>query len=332
MPKVTLPTLGNPENSSFVTDLNGVLDTLADEFDKVVYRDGTYNFTDDLDMNSNRIFNLVAPLTATEPLRLGDAATLTTGTPGTNGTNGTNAVNPNISYVITTLDPGSTNTLVVTGTYPNLTYTFGIARGTAGSSGALGDGVYTDITVSGVGTVLTVTAGAITFAKLQSLAGAGVIGATAAGVSSLLSFGTVKTQLALVKGDVGLGNVDNTSDANKPVSTATAASITSSVAAARLLPITTAAGAFSVETSDSEESYNYTGSGHTCTVANTLGVGALVTVYNNGSGNLAITGSGVTITNLVAGNTTAFSIPPLSVVTLHKLSSGVVMASPSRTV
>ena len=31
----------------------------------------------------------------------------------------------------------------------------------------------------------------------------------------------LKTTLALVKGDVGLGNVDNTSDANKPVSTAT---------------------------------------------------------------------------------------------------------------
>lgn len=32
--------------------------------------------------------------------------------------------------------------------------------------------------------------------------------------------GQLKTDLALVKGDVGLGNVDNTSDANKPVSTA----------------------------------------------------------------------------------------------------------------
>jgi len=31
---------------------------------------------------------------------------------------------------------------------------------------------------------------------------------------------TLKSDLALVKGDVGLGNVDNTSDANKPVSTA----------------------------------------------------------------------------------------------------------------
>ena len=34
---------------------------------------------------------------------------------------------------------------------------------------------------------------------------------------------TVKTDLALVKGDVALGNVDNTSDVNKPVSTAQAA-------------------------------------------------------------------------------------------------------------
>lgn len=35
-----------------------------------------------------------------------------------------------------------------------------------------------------------------------------------------VTFGAFKTSLALVKGDVGLGNVDNTSDANKPVSIA----------------------------------------------------------------------------------------------------------------
>jgi hypothetical protein len=38
-----------------------------------------------------------------------------------------------------------------------------------------------------------------------------------------VTFGAFKTSLALVKGDVGLGNVDNTSDVNKPVSTAQAA-------------------------------------------------------------------------------------------------------------
>jgi microcystin-dependent protein len=35
------------------------------------------------------------------------------------------------------------------------------------------------------------------------------------------SYAALKTALGLVKGDVGLGNVDNTSDANKPISTAT---------------------------------------------------------------------------------------------------------------
>lgn len=47
--------------------------------------------------------------------------------------------------------------------------------------------------------------------------------ATAYGLSLLgaASAAATKTLLALVKGDVGLGNVDNTSDANKPVSTAT---------------------------------------------------------------------------------------------------------------
>ncbi len=35
------------------------------------------------------------------------------------------------------------------------------------------------------------------------------------------TYAAFKTLLSLVKGDVGLGNVDNTSDANKPVSTAT---------------------------------------------------------------------------------------------------------------
>lgn len=42
-----------------------------------------------------------------------------------------------------------------------------------------------------------------------------------AAVPTAASAAAVKTALTLVKGDVGLGNVDNTSDANKPVSTAT---------------------------------------------------------------------------------------------------------------
>ena len=49
-----------------------------------------------------------------------------------------------------------------------------------------------------------------------------ILNATAAGRSMLTAANAAaqKTLLSLVKGDVGLGNVDNTSDANKPVSTA----------------------------------------------------------------------------------------------------------------
>jgi hypothetical protein len=45
----------------------------------------------------------------------------------------------------------------------------------------------------------------------------------------------VKTDLVLVKGDVGLGNVDNTSDANKPISTATQTALDAKAAKHRVV-------------------------------------------------------------------------------------------------
>src|SRR5689334_11453658 len=45
------------------------------------------------------------------------------------------------------------------------------------------------------------------------------------GVLEMASGATLKAALTLVKGDVGLGNVDNVSDANKPVSTAQQAAL-----------------------------------------------------------------------------------------------------------
>lgn len=42
-----------------------------------------------------------------------------------------------------------------------------------------------------------------------------------AGLKGIITSSALKTALTLVNGDVGLGNVDNTSDANKPISTAT---------------------------------------------------------------------------------------------------------------
>jgi hypothetical protein len=57
-----------------------------------------------------------------------------------------------------------------------------------------------------------------TIAGLSSATGNVIQGV--AGVWAAQTPAQVKTSLILVKGDVGLGNVDNTSDANKPVSTA----------------------------------------------------------------------------------------------------------------
>jgi hypothetical protein len=94
------------------------------------------------------------------------------------------------------------------------------------------DGDKVDITVSAGGTSWVVKAaaiitakiagGAVTLAKMAGMASSGVLGQTSAlgGTPSILSFAALKTAMAFVKGDVGLGSVDNTADADKPVSTA----------------------------------------------------------------------------------------------------------------
>src|SRR6476469_9714589 len=74
--KVTIPPLGNPLNSSFTTLLNNDLDQLGDEFDNVVYRDGSQSMTGDINMNSKRIYNLPQPILDHEPVRVTDVMSL----------------------------------------------------------------------------------------------------------------------------------------------------------------------------------------------------------------------------------------------------------------
>ena len=64
-----------------------------------------------------------------------------------------------------------------------------------------------------------------------------------AGVVSALTAGQFKTALSLVKGDVGLGSVDNTSDANKPVSTATQTALDAKATVVPYEPGTVSGGA-----------------------------------------------------------------------------------------
>ena len=65
---------------------------------------------------------------------------------------------------------------------------------------------------------------------------AGVVASDGAGLIKK-TYTALKTALSLTKSDVGLGNVDNTSDANKPISTATAAALAGKQASGTYAPL-----------------------------------------------------------------------------------------------
>ncbi len=85
-------------------------------------------------------------------------------------------------------------------------------------SGGLADGDKGDITVSGGATVWTIDNDVVTYAKMQNVSTNNrILGRLTAGAGDTeeLTASDVKTILSLTKSDVGLGNVDNTSDATK---------------------------------------------------------------------------------------------------------------------
>jgi hypothetical protein len=76
-----------------------------------------------------------------------------------------------------------------------------------------------DVTGSGA---LTIAAKAVTLAKMDDMTTASLLYRKTAGSGApeVNTLATLKTDLTLVKADVGLSNVDNTTDSEKPVSTA----------------------------------------------------------------------------------------------------------------
>lgn len=72
--KVQVDTITNVVNSSGLAKVNGNFSELADEFDKVLYKDGSVAVTGNIDMNGKRLINLPVPSTAGEPILQGQLA------------------------------------------------------------------------------------------------------------------------------------------------------------------------------------------------------------------------------------------------------------------
>lgn len=66
--KVTVDDIANVDSSSGVPTINENFDRVADEFDNVLYRDGSLAVTGDIDMDSNRILNLPDSISQSEPV------------------------------------------------------------------------------------------------------------------------------------------------------------------------------------------------------------------------------------------------------------------------
>lgn len=105
-----------------------------------------------------------------------------------------------------TAAPGTSTTQIATTAFVSAAVT----------GGSVADGDKGDITVSGSGSVWTIDDGAVTLEKLAELANARFLGRVTAGTGTVEALTATQMRTALA-----INNVDNTSDANKPISTAT---------------------------------------------------------------------------------------------------------------
>jgi hypothetical protein len=133
-----------------------------------------------------------------------------------------------------------------------------------------------------------------------------------AGLVGAIAGADLKTAMVFVKGDVGLGNVDNTTDASKPVSTATQTALDLKV---NLIPnIQTVASASTVTPTFLNDQVNITALAAACQLANPTGTaqdawGIVVRIKDNGTARALTYGSqyravGITLpTTTVLGKT-----------------------------
>jgi len=150
---------------------------------------------------------------------------------GANGSNGTNG--RGVTSVVRTSGTGAAGTTdTYTITYSDsTTSTFTVTNGANGAIGTAATITVGTVTGLSAGSTPTVTnagsssAAVFNFGIPAGVTGSsGVIGVTSpitnSGTSTSATIGIDQTLLSLTKSQVGLANVDNTSDTNKPVSTA----------------------------------------------------------------------------------------------------------------
>jgi hypothetical protein len=236
MAKIVLNNLNNLNNQHSATNtINNNNDAIETAFLNTLSRDGTTpnEMLADLDMNSNRILNLPAPVGDTEPVRKIDLETVSGGsgavvlddlsdviltTPANNDTllfNGTNWVNHpegggggdnTAEYLVKTADATLTSERVVTDT-SSVTGT-GLPLRQAKASRAALTG---DVTASANSNATTIANDAVTFAKMQNVATDSLLGRDTAGTgdvenitlnSTLAMSGSGALQRAALTGDV----------------------------------------------------------------------------------------------------------------------------------
>jgi hypothetical protein len=272
-------------------------------------------------------------------------ATGPTGLTGATGATGPQGPAATIAVgTVTTGAPGSGVLFTNVGTSGAAIFNVTIPRGDPGASGALGDGVYGDITVSGTGSVLTIGNDKVTYAKMQNVsatsrvlgrktAGAGdVEELTASDVDTLLGL-TASLALKAPLASPALTGTPTAPTAATPTNTtqiATTAFVKAQgyatlaapaftglatylgfeVGFRDLQPVTKNA-AFTFADSDRGKGIYYTGAAAAATIdpfaTTPINVGAVIPIYNNGSGTMTLTrGAGVNL--YLNGSTTSANV------------------------